>query len=190
LIEGKLAVGLDILLGWEPAGGFIIMNLEGGVVQERKTIDHPPDPVPLLLFEGKINGLFKAQGLALIKRIITCVIVCDAFFSQTVIVLGTVFLSDDLNRLAPVFLPALMIKDEKFFESIEFGHLQVPVEFLQDIVNPRTHESLNSLCLNLNLLDIVKSILVGAGFISGELRMRIGWHPLPHLRFVEDYNYF
>jgi hypothetical protein len=112
------------------------MDFEDGIINEGQTIDEPSNPISLLLFKREINVFFKAQGFPLIEGIITLVIIRNAFLSETAVVLGTVTLSYNLNHIIPILFPTLMVEVEELFQSIEFGHLQVPVELLQGIVDP------------------------------------------------------
>src|SRR4030042_4610447 len=184
LIESKLPIRIDIFLGWKPIRCFIVMDFEDGIVQKGQTINNTSNPITLFFFQREINVLFKTQGPSLIKWIITFVIIGDTFLSQTVVIFGIVFLSYNLNHLTPILLPALMIKGEKFLQGIGSRHFQISVEFLQCIMNPRTHESLNPFGLGLDFINISEFILLRTGFISRELRVRIGRHPSPPLVLV------
>jgi hypothetical protein len=152
------------------------MDFENGIIKKGQTIDKTSNPITLFFFQREINIFFEAQCPSLIEWIVTFVIIRDAFFSQTAVILWTIFLSYDLNHIIPILFPTLVVKVVKFFQGVEFGHLQISVEFLQGIVNPRTHEGLNAFGLGLDFFNVSKPILVGTGFIGGKLRVGIGRH--------------
>jgi hypothetical protein len=188
LIESQLPVGIDPFLGWKSIGGFVIVNFEDGIISEGQTIDEASNPISFLFFQREINIFFKAQCPSLIEWKVTFVIISDTFFSQAAVILGTVFFSYNLNHLIPILFPTLMVKVEKFFQGIEFGHLQISVKFLQGIVNPRTHEGLNAFGLSLDLFNVNKPILVGTGFVGGKLRVGVGWHVSSPLSLLAGSN--
>jgi hypothetical protein len=98
--------------------------------------------------------------------------------------LGGVFFSNNLNPIGPILFPTLLVKAEEFWQGVEFGHLQIPIELLQGFMNPGTHKSFNPLCFDLNLVNIGEFVLVRAGFIGRKLRMRVGRHPSPPLYLI------
>jgi len=104
------------------------------------------------------------------------VIIPKASLSQPSIVLGTVILSNDLDGITPILFPRLMIVGEKFLEGIEFGDFEVSIKFLQGLMNPCPHESLDPLGLDLNFVNIGKFILLRAILIGGKLGMGVGRH--------------
>jgi hypothetical protein len=100
---------------------------------------------------------------------IPLVIVPDTFLSQAAVVLSVVILSHNLDHLIPILFPTLMVEVEHLFQGIEFGHFQIPIELLQSIVDPGTHERLNAFCFDFNLVNIGEFVLVGTVLIGGEL---------------------
>ena len=78
------------------------------------------------------------------------------------------FLAEQVTALDPKFygyhLPSL--EAEKLIEGILSRHFQVLIEFLQDVVNPRSHESLDAFGFRLNPVDIGEFVLMGAVLIS------------------------
>jgi len=175
---------MDIHLRWKPVGGFIVVDLENRMIHEGQTVDETSDPIFLPSFEGKKDILFKAQCPSLIERIVTFVIVRDTFLSQMFVFLGAIFFSNDLNPIVPILLPTLSVKSEKVLQGIQLGHLQIPVELLQGLMDPGTHKGFNPLRLDFNLVYIGEPVLMRAGFISGKLRMGIGRHLSPLLCLI------
>jgi hypothetical protein len=184
MIESELPVGIDILLSGKSARGLIIMDFDEGMIGKGYPINKTPDPITLLFIQREGNTLFEAQGLSMVKGGVAVVIINDTFLSKAAVILCAVAFSNNLDHLAPVLFPALVIITDQILKGVPFGHLQITVEFFQGFVNPRTHERLDPLGLNFDLVDIVQPILVGAGFIGGKLRMGISWHPSPPLRTI------
>jgi len=122
LIEGELSIRLDLLLGWKSMGSLIIVYFKDAIIHQSQTINEPFNPVSLLLFKWEIDIFFQPKGLPLVKGIISFEIVGNTFFSQTPIVLRTIFLPGDLNHLPPILIPTLMVECDEFFQAVESGH--------------------------------------------------------------------
>ncbi len=152
------------------------MDFQSGVVNQRQAIDVAPDPVSPLLIQRKRDVLFEAQGLSLVKGKVSTVVIRNTFFPQTAVILRVVVLSRNLNRPVPVLLPDLMIKGEKIFQRMKTRHFHVPVDLLQDIVDPRTHEGFDPLGVGLDLINIDKLVLMRAGLVRPKLRVGVSRH--------------
>jgi hypothetical protein len=94
------------------------------------------------------------------------VIIRDAFLPETAVILSGVILSHDPDHLIPIFFPFLMVEAEDLLQGVELGHLQIPVDLFQGIVDPGAHERLNAFRLDLNFVNISELVLVGTGFIG------------------------
>src|SRR5215831_6390103 len=118
LIEGKLPIVVEILLGGQPASRLVVVDLPEAVVRDGEPIHEALEPDPPLLREGKYHQALHGHRAVTIERVIAAIVGGEELFTLATVVVGRGLRASDLDGARPRAAPALVVALE---EAVELG---------------------------------------------------------------------
>ncbi|MEK6569144.1 MAG: hypothetical protein AABZ38_02405 [candidate division NC10 bacterium] len=130
-----MSIGVDLVLGWEPTGGLIVVDLVVSGPYTYKTIDIPLNSVAAGLVKRGCHLVFQTECLPTVERLMGLVVVHQASLAESLVMIDRVVLLDDPDLVMPASPPVPFVVVQETGQARILVELQVPIELVQRLVD-------------------------------------------------------